>query len=678
MAINISYQPAAGTLGGMGQLAGQASYMQNLADRITQQRQFDAQLQQQRDMAMFEAAMRERQMQQQAAIQQQQAQAQVYQQAALDQQRMPYRMAEVAFEQAAQTQRARDQIAAQTAAETERMRQEFALRDRLDERSGGRQVDIERQKLDFGLQEIAARQKGALDLARLQAQAKVDYDIAHQGLVGGRQLAVEGARQEGRLAMVSEQAKNAFARDQAVQEANRLRVQEQIRARTELQQRRLEAASVDQLTPWLANPLGQSQEAFAKELAQGWQFAPEDQVKRRQLAGEIGALQSRVTQNGAFDKPTRAALVTKLNELNTIAPRPVENTQEQFEKNVVSVQGVDGRETKYYKDIQGRLHPLAVPSTPQFQTAPDGTLMYSTSGTDWKPISQKGTGEGGGGGGINTQLMGDYIKLQGVVSDTAYNETDPVKKQQYLDKMSPLLQKLEQAAFGTAPTAGPGAAGPGAAGPAGPGTPPAGPKPVPLIDIGPQLEATSTPDGSTMQKPKPNSELGGYFANPATFWQRVRELQSSPPVAFDWVRVTSENQGSETGKPFPAPLGMPASTITGESMASPFGLLAVGTSREFHQAVMPQAENIIANFDDFQGDARQQAMDYLMNVQNVLKAPYDRGFGNALSATDRPAKWLQLQGQINKLLEQEIEAVRQRIEDQRAIRRKATPSGQAR
>jgi hypothetical protein len=71
-------------------------------------------------------------------------------------------------------------------------------------------------------------------------------------------------------------------------------------------------------------------------------------------------------------------------------------------------------------------------------------------------------------------------------------------------------------------------------------------------------------------------------------------------------------------------------------------------------------------------------MDYLMNVQNVLKAPYDRGFGNALSATDQPARWLQLQGQINKLLEQEIEAVRRRIEDQRTIRRKATSSGQAR
>ena len=675
MAISINYQPAAGTIGGMGQLAGQASYMQNLADRITQQRQFDAQLQQQRDMAMFEAAMRERQMQQQAAIQQQQAQAQVYQQAALDQQRMPYRMAEVAFEQAAQTQRARDQIAAQTAAETERMRQEFALRDRLDERSGGRQVDIERQKLDFGLQEIEARQKGALDLARLQGQAKVDYDIAHPGLVGGRQLAVEGARQEGRLAMVSEQAKNAFARDQAAQEANRLRVQEQIRARTELQQRRLEAASVDQLMPWLANPLGQSQEAFAKELAQGWQFAPEDQVKRRQLAGEIGALQSRVTQNGAFDKPTRAALVTKLNELNTIAPRPVENTQEQFEKNVVSVQGVDGRETRYYKDIQGRLHPLAVPSAPQFQAAPNGALLYSTNGTDWRPISQGGTGEGGGGG-IDAKTLGEWIKLKKIVNDEAFDEPDPVRKKQIQDDYKPLLDQLQQAAMGKPQAGGPpGAAGPGAAGQAGPGTPPAGPKPVPLIDIGPQMEPAPTPDGSVMQKPKAGSELAGYFAQPEMFWGKVREQQTSPSVNFDWVRVTNENQGSETVKPFPAPLGMPASTITRDAMASPFGRLAVGTSREFHQAVMPQAENIIDSFDGLQGNARQQAIEYLMNVQNVLKQPYDMGFGKSLSSTNQPVKWLQLQGRINKLLEQEIEAVRQRMADERALRRKDTPSG---
>ena len=677
MAINISYQPAAGTLGGMGQLAGQASYMQNLADRITQQRQFDAQLQQQRDMAMYEAAMRERQMQQQAAIQQQQAQAQVYQQAALDQQRMPYRMAEVAFEQAAQTQRARDQIAAQTAAETERMRQEFALRDRLDERSGGRQVDIERQKLDFGLQEIEARQKGALDLARLQAQAKVDYDIAHQGLVGGRQLAVEGARQEGRLAMVSEQAKNAFARDQAAQEANRLRVQEQIKARMDLQQRQFQAASVQQLMPWLANPLGESQQSFARELAQGWQFAPEDQVKRKQLAGEINALQLRVSQNGGLDNSTRAALVAKLNELNTIAPRPVENTQEQFEKNVVSVEGTDGRQTKYYKDIQGRLHPLAVPSAPQFQTAPDGTLMYSTSGTDWKPISQKGTGEGGGGG-INTQVLVEWVKLKKIVNDEAYDEADPAKRTQILDSYKPVLEQLQQAAMGNPQAGGPlGAAEPGAAGQTGPGAQPAGPKPVPLIDIGPQLESVPTPDGSFMQKPKADSELGGYFERPAAFWQRVRQLQTSPPATSDWVRVTTENQASEIGKPFPAAPGMPASTITRDLMASPFGRLAVGTSPEFHQAVMPQAENIIDQFDGLQGDARQQAMDYLMNVQNVLKAPYDMQFNKALSPTDQPLKWLQLQGQINKLLEQEIEAVRQRTEDERAVRRKAIPPGQA-
>jgi hypothetical protein len=367
-------------------------------------------------------------------------------------------------------------------------------------------------------------------------------------------------------------------------------------------------------------------------------------------------------------------LVRKLGELNRITPRPVENIQEQFQKNVVSVEGPDGRQAQYYMDAQRRLHPLAVPSAPQFHAAPDGALLYSTNGTDWKPIRQGGTGEGGGGGGgINTQLMGDYVKLQGVVSDTAFNETDPVKKQQYLDRMGPLVQKLEQAAFGTAPTAGPGAAGQ-----AGPGTPPAGPKPVPLIDIGPQLEAQSTPDGSTMQKPRAGSELAGYFEKPATFWQRVRELQSSPQVSFDWVRVTNENQGSETGKPFPSPPGMPASTITSAAMASPFGLIAVGTSREFHQAVMPQAENIIASFGGLQGNGRQQAMDYLMNVQNVLKAPYDMKFGNALSATDQPARWLQLQGQINKLLEQEIEAVRRRIEDERTIRRKATPSGQAR
>jgi hypothetical protein len=260
-----------------------------------------------------------------------------------------------------------------------------------------------------------------------------------------------------------------------------------------------------------------------------------------------------------------------------------------------------------------------------------------------------------------------------VVSDTAFNETDPVKKQQYLDRMGPLVQKLEQAAFGTAPTAGPGAAGP-----AGPGTPPAGPKPVPLIDIGPQLESVPTPGGSFMQKPKAGSELSRYFEKPAAFWQRVRQLQTSPPATSDWVRVTNENQGSETGKPFPAAPGMPASTITRDLMASPFGRLAVGTSPEFHQAVMPQAENIIANFDGLPGDARQQAMDYLMNVQNVLKAPYDMQFNKELSPTDQPLKWLQLQGQINKLLEREIEAVRQRSSDADALRRTPRRSGQAR
>lgn len=621
MAIQISYQPAAATIGGMAGLAGSAQYMQQLYPQLVQQQQFAAQQEQQRQMAMFEAAVRERAQQQQFGQQMALQQLQGQQQIAQENLRLPARFAEIQFQNDAAAERARQQIEAQTRNEMERMRQEFDLRDRLDARSGERQEGLARSRMEMELEK--------LDRSN---QFKAEYDATHQRNIAERQAMLERMRQTGRLSQSEFNAMQAAERQQASIAANAARWQQELELKRQAMQASLHRNFQNEIGQYALSPLQASNKVFGEMLQNGYQFSGDDAKKRALLASEISTLYATAQKDGTLNTGAVAAsLRQRIADLNSIQPQPPADVTAEFQKRVVSIDIGNGVTARALPLPNGSLQmlPLPMPLTAPGQSGVD--FYFDNKDGNWKPMPSKAGASSKATVAGTAASPEQYLKLLKSAEEarTSISANMPLNRAANpaeWDRAQGLLQSIDKRLKAAGQDADGQPAGQSAT------------TPVKAVDIATELTFES---GKFLPKAGSHTYIAQY--NPQQYAELVRGFATSPPWNNTNPVVTNENVATEQQKPFPAPMGQPQSTIPADAWHQPAAWPAIGATAEFVKQVIPTAQSYAREIDSDVTKLDNAKFQWITNTLSVIKS---------VNVNAQPFEWVQMRTELGRILKE--------------------------